>query len=389
MKKKIISVMLATMMVASLTACGKKNETATTPSTVNKDITAEEYAGTITDNANVYKTMVTLPTYTGIEVSVDKSTLEITDQAISDYIDSILESAATTTTYTENEVTQSGDTITLDYSGKLNGEAFSGGTATDASYTVGSGKFISDLDQGLVGLNIGQEYDIPCTFPETYTTADLAGKAVVFTVKVSKISRAVTPELTDAWVAENATTLGIEATDIASLQSFVKTYLEQQAKSTYDSNKYSSIWEKVKADTNASSYPQEELDSLLSTLKSNVQNEYASMGSAYGVTDYAAYLSTAYGFETEDAFNEYAETYSKDYLLEKMFITIVAADNDITVTADEINSTGNDLASYYSYNDYQEILDTYGNSMNAEVGYEVLYQKVIEFLSDKAVEVEG
>jgi trigger factor len=72
-----------------------------------------------------------------------------------------------------------------------------------------------------------------------------------------------------------------------------------------------------------------------------------------------------------------------------MFITIVAADNDITVTADEINSTGNDLASYYSYNDYQEILDTYGNSMNAEVGYEVLYQKVIEFLSDKAVEVEG
>ena len=60
----------------------------------------------------------------------------------------------------------------------------------------------------------------------------------------------------------------------------------------------------------------------------------------------------------------------------------IAADNNITVSADDINSTGEELASYYGYNDYQEILDTYGKTMNAEIGYQVLYQKVVEFVCD-------
>lgn len=65
-----------------------------------------------------------------------------------------------------------------------------------------------------------------------------------------------------------------------------------------------------------------------------------------------------------------------------MIITMIAADNNITVEADEINSTGEELASYYGYNDYQEILDTYGREMNSEIGYQVLYQKVVEFVCD-------
>ena len=73
-------------------------------------------------------------------------------------------------------MTASGDTVKLDYSGLLNGEAFSGGTATDASYTIGSGKFITDLDQGLIGLTVGQEYNIPCTFLQTTQALTLREK---------------------------------------------------------------------------------------------------------------------------------------------------------------------------------------------------------------------
>lgn len=386
MKKKIFSVMLAAMMVASLTACGKGKETTQNKSTVNKAITAEEYAGTVKENAEVYKSLVTLPTYLGVEVEVDKTLLEVSDEDVTEYIDALLEETAETTTYTEG-TTAVGDTITLDYSGKLDGEAFSGGTATEASYTVGSGGFISDLDNGLVGLEVGKEYDIPCTFPTDYNE-ELGGKDVIFTVTVHKISRATVPELTDAWVAENAATIGLEATDVAGLKSSVRTLLEEQAKAKYDSAKYSSIWEKVKEEMNPSSYPQEELDALLSTLRNNIETEYNTYGSAYGIADFATYISEVYGFESEDAFNEYADEYSREYLLEKMFITIVAADNNIEVTADEITTTGADLATYYGYDDYQEILDTYGNEMNAEVGYEVLYQKVLEFVCEKAVEVE-
>jgi trigger factor len=93
-----------------------------------------------------------------------------------------------------------------------------------------------------------------------------------------------------------------------------------------------------------------------------------------------------YGFDDMDDFNNYAVEYAQEYLLEKMALTLIADQENITVTADEINDMGAQLADYYGYTDYQEILDSYGNEMNAEVGYEVLYNKVQAFLNENAVE---
>ena len=389
MKRKFLSVLLAAALTASLTACGGKNNnnTTTTNSSVNQAVTAEEYAATITSNAEIYKQYVTLPEYKGIEVTVDKTSLEVTDDDVESYISSMLSYYSTTEEVTEG-VTASGDTITLDYSGKLNGEAFSGGTATDASYTVGSGKFISDLDEGLVGLTVGQQYDIPCTFPSDYSSSDLAGKDVIFEVTVTAIQKTVLPELTDAWVVENAESLGVEATTVAELRSYVREYLEAQAESSFAITKYSSIYSKMTENLTPSGYPQDELDSLVDTLKTNIEAEFNNYGSLYEITDLETYVISVYGFESMEEYEEYAVEYAQEYLLEKMLFTLIAVENNITVTADEINEMGTELAEYYGYTDYQEILDSYGNEMNAEVGYEVLYQKIQEFLNENAVEVQ-
>lgn len=389
MKKRFFGVMLAASLAVSLTACGgKKTSQDNAASTVNKEVTAEEYAGTITSNADVYKQYVTLPDYKGVEVSVDRSSLTVSDDDVESYISKLLSQTATTETVTEG-VTASGDTVKLDYSGLLNGEAFSGGTATDASYTIGSGKFITDLDQGLIGLTVGQEYNIPCTFPSDYPSSDLAGKDVIFVVTVKSIQKSTVPDLTDAWVAENASTLGVEATTVAELRSYVKDYLTSQAESTFASDKYQAVYSKLSENLTPSGYPQEELDSLVNTLKSNVESEFNSYGSSYGISDLDSYLSQVYGFESQDAFNDYAVEYAQQYLLEKMVLTLIASNENITVSADEINDMGAQLADYYGYTNYQEILDNYGNEMNSEVGYEVLYQKVQNFLNDNAVESES
>ena len=389
MKKRFFGVMLAASLAVSLTACGgKKTSQDNAASTVNKEVTAEEYAGTITSNADVYKQYVTLPDYKGVEVSVDRSSLTVSDDDVESYISKLLSQTATTETVTEG-VTASGDTVKLDYSGLLNGEAFSGGTATDASYTIGSGKFITDLDQGLIGLTVGQDYINPCTFPSDYSSSDLAGKDVIFVVTVKSIQKSTVPDLTDAWVAENASTLGVEATTVAELRSYVKDYLTSQAESTFASDKYQAVYSKLSENLTPSGYPQEELDSLVNTLKSNVESEFNSYGSSYGISDLDSYLSQVYGFESQDAFNDYAVEYAQQYLLEKMVLTLIASNEKITVSADEINDMGAQLADYYGYTNYQEILDNYGNEMNSEVGYEVLYQKVQNFLNDNAVESES
>lgn len=391
MKKKFMSVMLAATLVVSLVGCGKKNNNNTATDaddTSNKAITAEEYNATIASNAAVYKKYITLPEYKGIAVSVDKSSLTVSDDDVETYISNILSSYATSEQVTEG-TTASGDAISLDYSGKLDGVAFSGGTATDVSYTIGSGKFITDLDQGLVGLNVGQEYDIPCTFPSDYSSSDLAGKSVIFTVTVHSITKKTIPELTDEWVAANAESMGIEGTTVEALRKEAREYLENSGKSTYDSNKYSAVYEVIKKDITVNGYPQAELDSLKSILKQNMEaeyNQYQSYYSAQGISDFSSYLSSVYNLSDDAAYDDYATQTAQEYLLEKMVLTIIAADNGIDVSADDINEIGATYASYYGYTDYQEILDTYGNEMNAELGYEKLSEKVQSFLNDNSVE---
>lgn len=383
MKKKLFSVLLVGALAASLVACdSKKKEADKTPSTVNSEINADEYAATITDNAGIYKTFVSLSDWKGMSVDLAESDYKVTDSDVEDYIQSLLEATATTDAQTTG-TTKSGDTIKLDYSGKLDGTAFSGGTATDASYTIGSGKFIDDLDKGLVGLTVGVETDIPCTFPESYQNSDLAGKQVVFTVTVKEIDVKVVPELNDEWVTANASKLGVsdaELTNVEDLRAYVKNYLETQAASNRSSTVFETAYSQMSDGLDVSEYPSEELADLLKTLNNNVDSEYQSYSSSYSSKE--DYLKSAYNFDSLDAFNEYADNYAKQYLLQKMIITMIAADNNITVSADDINSTGEELASYYGYNDYQEILDTYGKTMNAEIGYQVLYQKVVEFVCD-------
>lgn len=383
MKKKLFSVLLVAAMTASLVACdSKKKDTDKTPSTVNAEIDAAEYAGTITSNADVYKKYVTVPEWKGISVDCVLSDYVVTDKDVEDYINSMLEATATTNAVTTG-TTKSGDVITLDYSGKLDGTAFSGGTATDVTYTIGSGKFIDDLDKGLAGLTVGKETDIPCKFPDDYSTSDLAGKNVIFTVTVKDIQETVVPELSDEWVVANAAKLGFEddsLTTVAQLREYIKSYLDTQAASAKASEIFDSAYSAMIEGLDVTEYPGEELEDLLKTLNGNVDAEYESYSSSYSSKE--EYLKGAYGFESLDAFNEYSENYAKQYLLQKMIITIIAADNNITVEAEEINSTGEELAAYYGYDGYQEILDTYGKEMNSEIGYQVLYQKVTDYICE-------
>ena len=330
--------MLAATMVASLAACGSKKTEAPT-STVHKDITAAQYDSIISADAAIYKKNFTMPEFKGMEVTVDKSVLNVSDSDVDDYINqNIIASQAKTENVTSG-VTANGDSIILDYSGKLDGEAFSGGTATDASYTIGSGNFISDLDKGLVGLTVGQEYDIPCTFPDNYTS-ELAGKSVIFTVKVTAIVKTTYPEITDEWVMENKDTLNLSGTTVPEFRQEVRKIVEANANDKYMQATFNTAYEKIKEQIGDSvTYPDDEVQSLVEVFNTNIENEFNNYGSYYGASDLDSYKTKVYGFDSIDAYNEYVDNQAKSYLLEKMVITVIAADNDIHVNEDEIVSS--------------------------------------------------
>ena len=96
---------------------------------------------------------------------------------------------------TEGKVAK-GDTANIDYGGKKDGVAFEGGTAKGHDLEIGSNSFIDGFEEGLIGVEIGSTVDLNLTFPENYQSTDLAGKDVVFTVKVNyvKTKEAQKPE---------------------------------------------------------------------------------------------------------------------------------------------------------------------------------------------------
>mgnify|MGYP000361561996 FL=1 len=127
--------------------------------------------------------------------------VEVTDTDVEDSINSTLQTKSTQNDITDRPA-QEGDVVTIDYEGKKDGVAFDGGTAQDQQLELGSGSFIDGFEDGIVGHNIGETFDLNLTFPEDYKSEDLAGQAVVFTVTLDKISEVIVPELTDELVAE-------------------------------------------------------------------------------------------------------------------------------------------------------------------------------------------
>lgn len=97
---------------------------------------------------------------------------------------------------------QNGDTTIIDFEGFLDGVPFEGGKGENYSLELGSGSFIPGFEEQVVGLNIAEEKDIDVTFPENYQAENLAGKAVVFKVKLHEIKRKNLPALDDEFAKD-------------------------------------------------------------------------------------------------------------------------------------------------------------------------------------------
>ena len=96
---------------------------------------------------------------------------------------------------------ENGDQLNIDFVGKIDGEAFAGGSAKGTLLVLGSGRMIPGFEEGLVGAAAGEERVLNVTFPEDYQNLDLAGKAAEFAVTVNAVSAPQLPELNDDFFA--------------------------------------------------------------------------------------------------------------------------------------------------------------------------------------------
>ncbi len=165
------------------------------PSLTDMDISEEDIV-TITLTTDIYPE-VTLGDYKGLEV--EKAEAEVTDAQVQAELDRMAQNVASTETV--ERAAEMGDNANIDFEGFDNGVAFNGGKGDNFDLKLGSGSFVPGFEEQIVGMSAGEEKDIDITFPEDYHK-DLAGKAVVFHVKVNKVTVTNVPAQDDEFAKD-------------------------------------------------------------------------------------------------------------------------------------------------------------------------------------------
>jgi len=142
---------------------------------------------------------VELCDYKGITVPKDRHT--VSDDELQSAVESLLSEQVYSIEVTDRAVVY-GDTLNIDYVGRIGGVAFEGGSTGGAGteVTIGVTSYIDDFLEQLVGHSPGETFDIEVTFPDNYGKEELNGKDAVFTVTINHIVESVLPELTDAFI---------------------------------------------------------------------------------------------------------------------------------------------------------------------------------------------
>ena len=218
--------------------------------------------------------LVTLADYENISVPADE--VAATEEEVNNAINATLTSNRELSTDADLEIAD-GDTVNIDYVGTVDGVEFEGGNSGGTGYdlTIGSGSFIDNFEEQLIGHKPGEEVTVNVTFPEGYND-ELGGKEASFAVTVNGII--VTPELTDEFVAEKLSEEGV---------STAAEYRAKVENDYYEEHLGEYLTNYVVENSTVSSYPKDYLNTVKSLTK--YEDEY--------MMDYYNQLYASFGME--------------------------------------------------------------------------------------------
>ena len=341
MKKRILAVVLAACTVLSMAGCGKLS---------NDTITIKKYKGLEIEALNVQ---------------------EVTDEDVENSIASTLDSQATYKNIKKRAV-KNGDVITLDYSGKVDGEKFDGGTAEDQELTIGSGQFIPGFEEAIIGHKLNETFDIDVTFPEDYGQETLNGKKAVFTITIDKIQEKILPELTMDLIKE----MGSDAESIEAYKEQVRKDLEESNKQSAESAREQSIWTALIENCEVKEYPAD----LYNEIEENINSQFSYIASMYGQT-VEDIVKSYYGISLDEMI--------KNLATQQMAVELIAKKEKLNVTDKEYEKEATKLAEEYGYETLEELESAAGENGKETIKDTLVQQRVADFLVKHSVEKQA
>ena len=319
---------------------------------------------TLTLTTEVYPE-VTLGQYKGLEV--EKAEVAVSDAQVQAELDRMAQNVASTETV--ERAAQMGDTANIDFEGFDNGVPFDGGKGNDFDLKLGSGQFVPGFEEQVVGMTAGEEKDIDITFPEDYH-ADLAGKPVVFHVKLNKVTVTNVPEQDDEFAKDVS-----EFDTLEALKEDIRAKALEQAQKQADSAFEQAAVEKAAENTTVD-MPKALIEAELDTQMERFA--YQLQMSGYSMEQYAKMMGGDVN-TMRNAFRPAAEKQAKiSVTLEK----IVEVEG-LSVTDEEIEAEFKSLAEQY-----QLELDRVKEMVPmGELTGSLTSRKAIKVITDSAVAV--
>lgn len=344
------------VMALSVTGCSQKT------ATKDKDTKTEETAKTDdaedTESDNTEDTSEDTPTtaelMAGIDVekcvtlgdykgvTVEKTIQSVTDEDVQNEIDNALANYPVEV----DQAAKEGDTVNIDYVGKIDGEEFDGGSDQGADLKLGSGKFIDGFEDGLIGARKGETRTLNLTFPED-CTQDLAGKAVEFTVTVNAVKEPLS-EPTDQWVADN-----IEGYDnIADYKAGIRSEQEESNEQTAENQVRYAAWTQVIDNCTINEYPE-----TLVEVGKKLYEQQVETYAKYAGMELDAYIESS-GL-TQEEYQSNMEEYGKNVAAQALVCQAICDKEGFAIGDDDYQKALQDMLTEYGCTE-DELIQTYG-----------------------------
>ena len=327
-------------------------------------VTAEEGKDFVyTAEVTVYPE-VELGEYKGLKV--EKPSYEVTEEEVNLKLKEMQEKNARIETKEDGEVA-TGDTAVIDFKGFIDDVAFEGGEGKDYSLEIGSGTFIDNFEDQLVGAKAGDKVEVNVTFPENYGKEELNNKKAKFEVLVKEIKVKELPEIDDEFATETS-----EFETLADLKADITKKLEvanaERADREFEEAVLKAVTENAKIEIPAVMV-EKEIDSMVKNLEQRLQYQGLTLDQYFELTGTDA-------AKMRDYMKENAEVKVKtDLVLE----AIEKAEN-IEATEEEIKEKAVEVAKMYSAGEDEKMIELLIKGQGAALASDVKVQKTVNFL---------
>ena len=308
-----------------------------------------------------------LGNYKGIEIAKVENT--VSDENVDAKLQEMVEKNARLVSV-EDKALEDGDTAIIDFEGFENGVAFDGGKGENYNLVIGSNTFIPGFEEQLVGKKAGEEVEVNVTFPEEYHSQDLAGKPVVFNVKINDVKVKELSALDDEFAKDTS-----EFDSLDELKADVRAKLEEEAKNRADAETRNSVVEKVAENTEIEIPEvmiQHQIDNMLNEL--NYQLQYQGFG--------LQQLLEMTGRTMEELREERKED-AKKLVKSSLVLEAITKAEGIEATEEEFKAELEKIASAYNM-EVEKIEASLRDADKEDIKGQIKIRKTIDLLVDNA-----